>query len=108
MEGLSGCRDILVLEMVRPEEVLIRTWNPSLHFKLRGRHICRAQLDHAVARILASPDPPRVFRLPPSRSLDFSMLGFSLRNCVPAISQGKDDASAFLRDPAAFIVTGTG
>ncbi|MBI5623972.1 MAG: patatin-like phospholipase family protein [Elusimicrobia bacterium] len=101
MEGLDGCRDILVLEMVRPEEVRIRTWNPSLFFKLRGRHVCRRQLDHAVARALAGAEAPRVFRLAPSRFLDFSMLGFSSRNCVPALELGRKDAGAFLASPGA-------
>lgn len=103
MEGLEGCRDIVALEMVRPEEVRIRTWNPSLRFKLKGRGICRRQMDHAVDAALSRPDPPRIFRLTPSRMLDYSMLGFSGRNCGPAIGLGRDDAEGFLADPASCL-----
>jgi NTE family protein len=103
MQGLESCRDVLVLEMVRPEETRLRTWSPSLFFKLRGRHICRAQIDHAVSSALSGPMPPRVFRLAPSRFLDFSMLGFSSRNCVPALDLGRSDAAGFLKDPEACL-----
>ncbi|MBI5211669.1 MAG: patatin-like phospholipase family protein [Elusimicrobia bacterium] len=100
LDCLAGCRDIVVVEMVRPEEPLMRTWSLPLYFKLCGRRVCRAQTDHAVATALAGFDPPRVLRLCPSRMLDFTMLGFSRGNCLPAIELGRRDAARFLGDPA--------
>lgn len=84
---LAHCKDILVLEMVRPEETG-RWWSPN-------RTWLRRSMDHGVASLRAS--GARVFRVCPSRTLDFSMLSFRRRDMEACLQHGAQDARAFLK-----------
>lgn len=96
-DAVADCRDVIVVEMVRPEEMGQEYWNPVSIYEQKGRDLVRKQIDSGVASLENAPNPPRIYRLYPSRVLDFSMLSFQARYCVPALEQGRKDAAAFLK-----------
>ena len=61
------------------------------------------ELVSAAALQLKQRGSTRVFRLFPSRTLDFNMLAFSKRNCDPAFALGEEDAGRFLDDPLPYL-----
>jgi predicted acylesterase/phospholipase RssA len=102
--ALAGCKDVIVLEMVGPEEMTRKRWGPVSRFHGRVRRSVRNLMSQGVGSLLSLPNPPRVFRLWPSRPLDFSMLDFARHRIAPSLEQGARDAEAFLRDPARHLV----
>lgn len=94
---LSDCRDILVLQMVRPDELGRRPWWPWEKREQQARAWLWRYLEQGL-KPLAS-EGRRVLRLWPSRRLDFTMLSFSDRHCGEAWELGRRDAEAFLADP---------
>lgn len=94
--SLAGCRTVVVVEMVRPEERGRRYWNPVRRYEQQGREAALDQADRGVASLLELPEPPRVHRLRPSRVLEFSMLDFKSAYCSPALDLGIEDARRFL------------
>lgn len=97
---LAGCRDVVVVEMFRPEERgRFPGWNPV---RWREHPVRLAQLDfveRGLASLRALPEPPRLFRVRPSSVLDFSLIAFRTGVCAPAFRQGEADAEAFSADP---------
>jgi len=99
---LGPCRDVLVLEMVRPEEMRAKPRGFFRRIDLMGRQTVRRALDAGVAGLLAQAEPPRVFRLAPSRVLDFTMLDFSADKLRQGLLLGESDARAFMSLPSSF------
>ncbi len=100
-DALSGCRDVIVIEMVRTEEVGRRHWSPLARYEQTGRDVSYRQIESGLESLRRLTPAPRVFRLMPSRVLEFSMLSFRSRNCVPALDLGRADAQSFLQRPVA-------
>lgn len=101
--SLGDCADVLVLEMVRPDEMGRRPSGLFGYVNQRSREACRSLIDEGAASWSGHPKPPRLFRLAPSRPLGFSMLDFSSGKIAPALSLGAADARAFLARPQAFL-----
>lgn len=99
---LASCADVLVLEMGREDEVLERAWTPWTAIDRGGRRAGRWIVNHGVAGLLRAPNPPRVYRLAPSRRLKTLMLDFRKKGAAPMLAQGRDDARAFLAGPEAW------
>lgn len=96
--SLSGCRDVIVVEMVREDEAKNpASWLRRLdHY---GRMGCRLVMDQGVRSLKALNPAPRVFRLTPSRILDFTMLSFQRRHIEGSLALGETDAAAFIAAP---------
>ncbi|MBI4422618.1 MAG: patatin-like phospholipase family protein [Elusimicrobia bacterium] len=99
--ALAGCRDVLLLQMVRPDEIG-RVKSLS---QLFGDQLGR-DLAHGLETLRALPGSPRVFRLFPSAPLNFSCFAFRTRHCAPAVEQGRADGGRFLAEPSSFQVPG--
>lgn len=103
LSRLGGCRDIIVLEMVRPDEP---PRQPRGFLEKRywySRELCRRVIDDALAAL--DGQAPRVFRISPSRRLDYEMLHFINSRMRGAAELGRSDAQAFLAEPERFQVT---
>ncbi|MDD5303133.1 MAG: patatin-like phospholipase family protein [Elusimicrobia bacterium] len=101
---LAGCADVLVLEMVRADELGRRWWTPWRALDQRGREAGRGLVDEGLQALLRSDRPPRVHRLAPSRRLEPMMLDFRAAGLKIMLSQGASDAEAFLAAPESFRV----
>jgi len=95
--SLSHCKDVIVIEMVRPEEAGRNFWNPLRNYEQKGRDSVIGMSQDGVESLLSLKDPPRVHRLRPSTVLEHTMLDFKSRYCLPATAQGRHDAAAFLQ-----------
>lgn len=93
---LARCATVLVLEMVRPDEIGRRFWDPWRGFDQAGRESARRLIDEGVSSLLRAKRPPRVHRIAPSRRLDSVMLEFSARSIAPRLSLGATDVRAYL------------
>lgn len=104
-EALSACKDVVVLLMTHPGEI---GRNPGWGYLPRREQTVREGLwdyiDVGLSTLNAHRRRPRVFKVFPSRRLDYSMLGFKTRYCRPAVDQGLEDAASFLKDPSQFLV----
>ncbi|MBI3548018.1 MAG: patatin-like phospholipase family protein [Elusimicrobia bacterium] len=105
LDHLADCKEVLCVEMVRPEEVGARRWHPMGYWDQGAREVCKEHINRAIDSLRPLKSPPRVFRLYPSRRLDFTMLDFKAKYCVPAFDQGVQDANAFLRAPESYAVS---
>lgn len=103
-DALKGCKDIVVLEMVRSDELENRSWTPVGYYDQLGRITCHRQIDSGIESTRAWEESPRIFRLPPSRKLAFSMLDFKSFCCTAAIEQGLEDGRQFLDNPRGVLV----
>lgn len=92
----AGCRDLVVVEMVRPEEPGPSAWGPIARREQKARVSVREHMNRGVLSLAGLPEPPRVFRLSPSKVLDFTMLCFRERHCGPALELGLADGRGFL------------
>lgn len=104
---LEDCRDVLVLEVVRPEEragrgpPFFRAWWDKAFspFDRRMRELVRRLMDEGVRSLQGLPQPPRIFRLAPSRPLAYTALSFRRSDILASLELGARDAQAFLREP---------
>ncbi|MBI4422630.1 MAG: patatin-like phospholipase family protein [Elusimicrobia bacterium] len=96
-DALHGCQDVVLLQMVRPEER--GSWSAWARRGLDqlGRETCLSLMDRAQASLASAPRPPRVFRVFPSEVLDYDQLRFRGRECAAALELGRRDGAAFLR-----------
>lgn len=101
---LAGCADVLVLEMVRADELGRRWRTPWRDIDQRCRETGRRLVDEGLQTLLRLNRPPRVHRLAPSRRLEPMMLDFRNAGLTQMLTQGAADASAFLCAPEAFRV----
>lgn len=93
---LAGCADVLVLEMVRADELGRREWTPWRDLDQRCREASRTLVDGGLEGLQRSSRPPRVHRLAPSRRLEPMMLDFRAAGLAKMLAQGADDAKVFL------------
>jgi len=96
-DSLAGCEDVVVLELVRADEVGRKPWGPVAKLDQKSREIVRRQIDSGVASLAQLKKPPRVFRLAPSQRLDYYQLSFRDAHCAPAYALGASDAADFLK-----------
>lgn len=102
--ALAGCRDVIVLEMVRRAELGRSFWSPARRWDQFGRELVRGLMDEGVSSLQALPEAPRVFRVGPSAVLDYSALSFRSRHCAPALNLGLADGAALLAAPERALV----
>lgn len=101
---LAGCPAVIALQMTRPEEVgRFRLW-PWDRFDQTGREICARHMNSGLESLFARARPPKVYRLCPSKLLEFSQLSFKSKLCVPAMELGYDDARRFLAQPEPYAL----
>ncbi|MEQ1919891.1 MAG: hypothetical protein ABL955_11885, partial [Elusimicrobiota bacterium] len=93
---LAACADILVLEMVRADELGRREWTPWREIDQRCREASRGLVDGGLNGLLSSSQPPRIHRLAPSRRLEPMMLDFRAAGLARMLAQGAEDAKTFL------------
>lgn len=98
-DHLAGCKDVLVIQLFRPEEV----GGVQLFKRLRGDPLGR-DCEHAVRSLKELPDPPRVFRFYPSSRLSYSQFSFRRTDTIPAIERGLGDGKSLLSFAQAFQV----
>lgn len=101
---LAACADVLVIEMVRADEVGRRWWSLWRALDQRAREAGRELVDDGLRPLLNSAAGPRVYRLPPSRRLAPMMLDFRAAGLRSLLVQGGEDAARFLADPEVFRV----
>lgn len=99
---LGPCKDVIVLEMIRADEPQ-RRWGPYAAFNSKVRLTTRWVMNQGVTSLTTLPDAPRVFRLAPSRHLDFAMLDFRRKNTGPSLELGAQDAKTFLNKPEDYL-----
>ncbi len=100
-DALKGCKDVVVLEMVRPDERGAKTYTPVAYYEQLGRETCLRQIESGIESTAKWEAPPRIFRLQPAQRLGFTMLDFKDWACAPAVDQGLKDGNAFLAAPSA-------
>lgn len=100
-KSLSECADVIVVEMVRPDEVGRKPKWPWEILEQKGRDLLRAQMNAGVDSLLSMRKGPRVFRLGPSKILELGMLTFKNELCRAALRLGYADGRRFLSNPAA-------
>jgi predicted acylesterase/phospholipase RssA len=103
---LARCADVLVLEMVRADELGRRALAPWSAIDRSARAAGRRITDAGLEALMPSARrPPRVFRLAPSRRLAPMMLDFRAKGLAAMLRQGAEDARAFLAAPARFLAS---
>ncbi len=104
-KSLSGCKDVIVLEMIRPDEAARDPKGFLRKMDHQNRLEVRGFIDEGVRSLQELSPAPRIFRLYPSRTLEFGMLEF-LSPLVPeAIELGQKDAEAFIKNPDQFLTS---
>lgn len=93
---LSLCGELLVLEMVRADELGRSEWLPWRRLDQRAREAGRGLVDGALEGLARMARPPRVERLAPSRRLEPMMLDFRAAGISDMLALGARDARAFL------------
>lgn len=104
---LAGCKDVLVVEMIRPGEPGL--WSGLNPLRWRERRVRRGQrhfVDAGVDSLTSLPGAPRVFRAMPSAVLDFSLIAFQTGVCRRAFELGERDAAAFAAKPLLSLSAG--
>ncbi len=104
-ESLAHCKDIIVLLMTRPDDFGHDPgWGYLPRQEQRVREGLWNYIDTGLATLTGLPNKPRIFKVYPSKRLDYSLLAFKNRFCSPAVDQGMGDAAAFLKDPNEFLI----
>lgn len=93
---LAACDAVVVLEMVRADEVGRRWRTPWHNLDQRCRDAGRGLVDEGLQGLANSGRPPRIHRLEPSRRLEPMMLDFRAGGLAAMLEQGARDAEAFL------------
>ncbi len=99
---LAKCADVLVLEMVREDEMGRHVLAPWKAIDQSAREAGRRLVDRALAPLLTERNGPRAFRLAPSKRLTPLMLDFRGPGLRAMLEQGARDARAFLDAPRNF------
>jgi predicted acylesterase/phospholipase RssA len=97
---LARCADVLVLEMVRADELGRPALTPWRGVDQRSREAGRELVDDGVAGLARAERPPRVHRVAPSRRLEPLILDFRAAGVKDMLARGAEDARAFLAGPA--------
>ena len=96
LDPFRGCRDVLFVSVVRPEEENLQPWTPVGRLNAKGKKLISVQMRSARLSTGLWPEPPRFLDLVPSRPLNYSFLNFSGPRCREAFRLGQADAEAFL------------
>jgi len=96
LSPLAACATVMILEMVRADEVGRRVWTPCRLLDQAGREAGRRLIDEGLAPLLGAARPPRVHRLAPSRRLTPIVLDFRAAGLREMMDLGAADARAFL------------
>jgi hypothetical protein len=100
---LARCADILVLEMVRADEMGRHALVPWRALDQSAREAGRRLVDKGLEDLLMRTERPvRVFRLAPSRRLEPMMLDFRSAGLSRMLALGAEDAAALLDGPSRF------
>ena len=105
-DALAGCREVVVIGPIRADERGRKYWGPLARREQAIREVALAETAEGLACLRRLADPPRIIDLSPSTTLDFSMLGFTTRNCLPAVELGNRDGRAFLARKLAGALAG--
>jgi hypothetical protein len=96
---LAHCPDVLVLEMVRTDEMGRRELSPWRALDQGAREAGRSLVDRGLRELANRAEgPPRVFRLAPSRRLGPMMLDFRSPGLKEMLALGAEDAAALIAD----------
>ncbi len=98
-DSLSDCKDVLVVQMNRPEQI----GRQGILARWRGDQ-GGVDLVHGVNSLFEAKKRPRVFRFYPSAKLAYSQFSFTSKECVPAFEFGRRDSQSFLEGPERFIL----
>lgn len=98
LSPLAHCKDVIVLEMIRADELGRRPLTPWRALDQAGREAGRGLVDEGTADLLRFERPPRVYRVSPSRRLEPMMLDFRAAAIKDMLLLGASDARAFLAD----------
>lgn len=93
---LAACSEVIVLEMVRADEIGRRWSAPWRGLDQRCRDAGRGLIDDGLQALVNADRPPRVHRLAPSRRLEPMMLDFRAAGLAAMLAQGARDAEGFL------------
>ncbi len=94
---LARCADLLVLEMVRADEMGRHAIAPWRALDQSAREAGRRLVDKGLNElVMKAESPPRVFRLAPSRRLETMMLDFRSPGLSRMLAQGAQDAAELL------------
>jgi len=104
LSPLASCATVLVLEMVRADEIARRAWAPWRLLDQMGREAGRRLIDEGLAPLLRGKRAPRVLRLPPSRRLEPVILDFRRAGLREMFDLGASDVRDFLSRPEDFRV----
>ncbi len=103
-DALKDCKDVLVLQMTRPEEI---GSEPGFGYLSRRLQCVREGLHRATSQGLHTlrvlPNAPRIFRFYPTERLDYSMLAFKSEYSIPALYQGYHDADVLISDSSDYM-----
>ncbi|MEE8425462.1 MAG: patatin-like phospholipase family protein [Elusimicrobiota bacterium] len=102
--ALRRCKDVIVLQMIRHDEIGRKPLGLLARREQRGREELYEFISHGIRPLLESNSDVRVFRYFPSHRLAHSMLAFNSRACEPALRLGRRDADIFLDHPARYRV----
>ncbi len=92
--ALAGCRDVLLVEVVREDELGGPSKGLFSELENRSRENVRRLMNQGAASLRAA--GARVLRLAPSRPLSFSMLDFKGARIREAVALGAADARRLL------------
>jgi predicted acylesterase/phospholipase RssA len=102
-EALGACRDVIALEVVRREEEGRRRVSLLREIDQRARETMLLLFAQGLGSLRARSHPPRVYRLAPSRVLEFTMLDFNdVERIRQSLDLGTADALGFLERPEGF------
>ena len=100
VDALGACHEIVMVEMVRPDELDRAPSGWAEKLDLGSRKLARRLMDEAEATAHARPEKPRVRRLWPSQRLEATMLHFEKAPMSAAEALGYRDGLEFLSRPA--------
>lgn len=103
-ELASEAREVLVLNMVRPDDLGRRAWSPGEWIDNMARAVTMRHVNAGIQTLRGVADPPAVYHLMPSRRLEHAMLDFNPAKGRQAWELGERDAESFLRDAHVFRV----
>lgn len=96
---MASCKDVVVLQMLRPEDIGRRRPIAQLMGDQLGRDLL-----HGVESLLRLPNGPRVYRVVPQRRLGFTPYAFSSQYCRPGLELGRADGRRFLQNPSDYLL----
>ncbi len=103
-KSLAGCQDIIVLEMIRSDEIARKPNGFLKKLDHNNRLEVRGFIDEGVRSLQELSPRPRIFRLSPSKTLEFGMLEFTSPLILEALRLGRDDAQTLVQKAERFII----